>query len=142
MQLDFLILADRAEAVNGKLYLLGGGWDRLGLTSLPGHAFFDVAMGVLIEYLETNERHSFSISLEDEDNRVVLGPITGQVEAGRPPGMRPGQLQRFMLAVRGPFLIPHAGAFSWAVALDGNRVHETRFWVEQVQLAAPSAPAR
>jgi len=36
MQLDFLILADRAEAVNGKLYLLGGAWDRLGLTSLPG----------------------------------------------------------------------------------------------------------
>lgn len=130
MELDFLLVADRAEAVNGKLYLLGGAWDRITLSQFPGSANFDVALGVLVGYTETNERHEFNLTLEDDDNQVVLGPVTGQFELGRPPGLKPAQAQRFMVAVRGPFPIPRAGCYHWVLSLDGHRAGRTTFWAD------------
>ena len=138
MNLDFLLVADRAEAVSGKLYLLGGGWDRITLAQFPGPANFDVALGVLVGYTETNERHQFALTLEDDDNRVVLGPVDGQFELGRPAGLKPAQAQRFIVAVRGPFPLPGPGCYHWVVTLDGRPAGRTTFWAD----AAPAPPAR
>lgn len=132
MRLDFLVVADRAEATGGKLYLLGGGWDRVGLSQFPGAANFDVAIGILVGYNETNEPHEFQLVLEDDDNRPIVGPVGGQFEMGRPPGVKLGQSQRFIVAVRGPFPIQTPGAYHWAVSLDGQRVGQTDFWVDSV----------
>ena len=137
MDLDFLLVADRAEAVNGKLYLLGGGWDRITLSQFPGAANFDVAFGVLVGYTETNERHEFALTLEDDDNQVVFGPVTRHFELGRPPGLKLAQAQRFMMAVRGPFPIPRAGCYHWVVSLDGRHAGRTTFWADPV--AAPGS---
>ena len=130
MDLDFLLLADHAEAVNGKLYLMGGGWDRIALAQFPGPASFDVAMGVLVGYTETNEPHEFQLTLEDDDNEVVLGPVTGQFELGRPPGLKPAQAQRFMVAVRGPFPLQQPGCYHWVATLDGRKAGRTTFWAD------------
>lgn len=130
VELDFLMVADRAEAVGGKLYLLGGGWDRITLTQYPGAANFDVAIGVVVGYTETNERHAFQVTLENDDNQVVLGPIEGQFELGRPPGLKPAQPQRFIVAVRGPFPLPEPGCYHWVVTLDGQRAGQTAFWAD------------
>ncbi|HEY7201575.1 MAG TPA: hypothetical protein VIC57_15245 [Candidatus Dormibacteraeota bacterium] len=130
MDLDFLLVADRAEAMNGKLYLMGGGWDRITLPQFPGAASFDVALGVLIGYGETNMRHEFQLTLEDDDNQVVLGPVTGQFELGRPPGIKPAQAQRFMVAVRGPFPLQAPGCYHWVATLDGRRAGRTTFWAD------------
>lgn len=136
MDPDYLILADRAEAVNGKLYMVGGGWDRAGLTQIPGPANFDIAVGVLVGYNETNMVHRIEIALEDEDNKAVQPPIAAQFELGKPAGMKLGQPQRFQLVVRGPFIIPKAGGYHWVVLLDGDRRATTRFWVDKVDLPA------
>lgn len=138
MNHDYLIVADRAEAVNGKLYLMGGGWDRLGLTAFPGNADFDVAVGILVGYNETNEPHKLEVTLETDDNNVVLGPIGAQFEMGKPPGMKKGQAQRFQMVLRGPFTLPAPGAYHWVVMLDGQRAATTDFWADKVAL--PLAP--
>lgn len=140
MEADYLILADRAEAVNGKLYMVGGGWDRVGLTQIPGPADFDIAVGVLIGYNETNVVHRIEIVLENEDNKVVQQPIVAQFELGKPPGMKLGQPQRFQVVVRGPFIIPEPGGYHWVVSLDGERRATTKFWVDRVELPAGAGP--
>ena len=132
MNLDVLLVADRAEAVNGKLYLMGGGWDRITLPQYPGPANFDVALGVLVGYTETNVRHDFALTMEDDDNQVVLGPVSGQFELGRPPGIKPAQDQRFMVAVRGPFPLPGPGCYHWVATLDGVRAGRTTFWADEM----------
>jgi hypothetical protein len=144
MEADYLILADRAEAVNGKLYMVGGGWDRLGLTNLPGTADFDVAAGVLVGYNETNQPRRLELVLEDEDNQVVLGPIAAQFELGRPAGMKQGQSQRFQVVIRGPFPLPKPGAYHWVLVLDGERKMTTAFWADLVTLptVGPAATDR
>ncbi len=145
MKADYLVLADRAEAVNGKLYMIGGGWDRVAVANVPGPADFDVAAGVLVGYNETNEPHRLELVLEDEDNETVLGPFATQFELGRPPGMKQGQSQRFQLVLRGPFPLPKVGGYHWLLVLDGERTLTTAFWLDTVtlpQVGPPSARGR
>lgn len=140
VRLDFLLLADRAEAINGKLYMVGGGFDRIGVPEVPGTAVYDLAMGFLVDYNETNEPHTFSLSLEDEDGAPVLDPLGGRVEVGRPAGMTPGQEQRVIIVLRGPFPVGGTGGFRWVPELDGIRREATRFFVDRApQTQSPSA---
>ncbi len=140
VQVDYLILADRAEAVNGKIYMVGGGWDRLGLLNIPGPADFDVCAGLLVAYNETNAPHQILLALEDEDNKVIVGPVMAQFEIGRPAGLKLGQTQRFQMVVRGPFPLPRTGAYHWVLSVDGERLALTKFWVDQVQVAVGIPP--
>lgn len=48
---EFLILADRAEVLNGKLYMMGGAWDHVFATNLEGSIPLHIACGVLIPYV-------------------------------------------------------------------------------------------
>ena len=145
MELDFLLLADRAEAVNGKLYMVGGGFDRVLARELEAVGVdIDVAFGVLVDYLETNVRHRFALTLENEDNQEVLPAVQAEFEVGRPPGMMVGQAQRVIYVVRGPFPIRQHGGYHWIVTLDGVRQRPTKFWIQPVnavgQVLPPAAP--
>lgn len=138
MQLDFLILADRAEAINGKLYMVGGGFDRVAVAEVPGTVVYDVALGFMVGYAETNEAHEFSLAMEDADGNIALGPISGRVEVGRPPGMIAGQEQRVIIVIRGPFPVAAEGTFLWVPTLDGQGYPPTR--VHVVHVPPPAIP--
>ncbi len=140
VRLDFLILADKAEAIGGKLYLMGGGFDRVRLATIPGAAQFDVAVGILVGYNETNLKHAFELRCEDPDNNLVFDAPQGAIEVGRPPGMTPGSEQRALLVFAGPFPFRAPGDYSWVIVLNGERQPPTRFRVEQAH--APIAPSR
>lgn len=142
VRLDFLVLADKAEAIGGKLYLMGGGFDRVRLAAIPGAAQFDVAVGILVGYNETNLQHAFELRCEDPDSNLVFDAPRGAIEVGRPPGMAAGSEQRALLVFAGPFPFPAAGDFSWVLVLNGERQPSTKFRVEQAQLLAPVPPPR
>ncbi len=61
ISLDYLLVADGADAVGGKLYLLGGGWDRLMVPQLPGPPAvpFAVALGINVPWNLTNRKIGF-----------------------------------------------------------------------------------
>ncbi len=142
MRLDFLILADKAEAIGGKLYLMGGGFDHVGMTAIPGPAQFDVAMGLLVGYNETNLKHSFELRCEDADGNLVFPSAAGFFEVGRPPGMSAGSEQRALMVFRGPFTFRETGDYSWVVTVNGVPQPATRFRVDRAQLLAPFPQAR
>ena len=120
MKVEFVVLADRAEVLGGKLYLMGGGFDRVGLVQIPGPAQFDVAVSVLVDYHETNVQHSFELGCVDPDGHAVLEPMRGALEVGRPPGMTAGSSQRAMIVLRGPFQFPAPGEYAWNASVDGG----------------------
>ena len=95
--LDYLLVADGADVVNGKLYLLGGGWDRLKVPQLPGPPAvpFAVAVGINVPWSLTNRKLGFSIDVLDADGGEVAQLAGGEFEVGRPPGLRAGTPQRF-----------------------------------------------
>jgi hypothetical protein len=132
MRQEFLMLADGAEATNGKIFILGGGASVHRATDFPADMRADIACSVLIEWGEANRTYAIGLRIIDEDGKVA-GTIGFNHEVGRPPGARPGQDLRTLLAVRGPFQIPHPGGYKIMMELDGKPQEPAfHFWVDKV----------
>jgi hypothetical protein len=138
VSVDFLILADRAEAVNGKLYLMGGGWDRLAIADFAKPVTLSFAVGVLVPWNATNQEHQLDLTIEDFDGRPT-GFHTGvRFTAGRSPSAIPGQSQRIMIAIPAvAHAFPAAGKYTLQATI--NQVVRKR--VEFYIVPAPPRPS-
>lgn len=116
MDIEFLIIADAVEAVNGKLYMIGGGWDRWTSRTFPCPMHLGIAIGLLVPWDETNQRHHISVSIVDADGKQIVPEIGADVEVGRPPGMTLGSAQRAVLAINAGFPLPNPGRYEVRVA--------------------------
>lgn len=137
--IDFLILADKAQALDGKLYMLGGGFDRIS-SDLSSPVPFSVAVGVLVPWGETNRPHSLQITLEDEDSRA-LQSLQAEFRVGRPPHALEGQSFRNILVVDGLWQFDRYGTYRVVAALAER---ETKTAVVHVlpALHSPAPPPR
>ena len=100
MELGFLLLADHSEAINGKVYMVGGGWNVLRLPELPHEWGFHITLGLDVGWDETNTSHDIAISVHDPDGHEVGDGLAGRVR-GRPaagdarrPGAAAGDVDR------------------------------------------------
>jgi hypothetical protein len=124
-----LILADSAQVAEGKLNVLGGGWNITGPDPVP----FALAGIIEVPWQETNRNHAFRFELIDLDGNpvVVDGPqgqqpvaFDGGFEVGRPPGVRVGSFQPMAFAVNcAPLPLPPASHFEWRFSING-KAHE------------------
>ena len=89
-RVEWLILADEAEVVNGKLYMMGGGWDRLTAQSLPWRQHMAIAVAIRVPWMDTNRQTSVEIDLQDGAG-TSLAKVDGQFVVGRPAQSVPGQ---------------------------------------------------
>ncbi|MGA2286632.1 MAG: hypothetical protein ABSG55_10235 [Dehalococcoidia bacterium] len=108
--IDFLILADSAAEVQGKLYLLGGGWNLYRSNSYPTTFPFGLAGGILIPWSETNRQHPVSFVIKASEGDQLLR-VDAQVEIGREAGLKPGMTQRVVMAIQGQVTLPQAGTY-------------------------------
>jgi hypothetical protein len=131
MRAEWIILADAAEVVNSKLYLMGGGWDRL-IVNQPFPVQQPVALAVSFEvdWNETNVRRPVELRIEDEDGRQ-LARVNAQIEAGRPAGITPGQSQRVQMAFRLPLRFEKPGDFAVTAWIEDELAGRTRFSVAE-----------
>ncbi len=98
VEIDFLLLADRAEAINGKLYTLGAAWDRIVVNDFTKPLNISVALGVLVPWNATNQNHKVTLTLRDADGNLIDFRIDASFIAGRPAFLN-GETQRVLLAV-------------------------------------------
>lgn len=87
-EIDYLLLADHAVVVDGKLYLAGGGWDRVTPPAFPHQMMVGLAAGVRVPFTETDDSHTVKIRLEDSGNAEPVFEIEAELQVGRPPGSR------------------------------------------------------
>lgn len=121
-----MLLADSAQAVGGKLYILGGGWSVTG----PGPRASAIALKIEVPWDETNRQHKLLLRLLDSDGHPVLVPSpTGEVpleipasfEVGRPAGLMPGTPIDVPAAISiGPVQIPPGRRYVWRLSIDGR----------------------
>ncbi len=121
-----LLLCDSAQAVNGKLYILGGGWSIIGPTIGPTA----LALKISVPWNEANRKHNVSIKLLTADGRpfMVPGPVEKQeqevridaeIEVGRPPGLVEGAPLDTVMAINiGPLPLPPGQRFEWVVEIN------------------------
>ena len=127
MEIDFLILADAAQVAEGKLYLMGGGWDRLAVNMLPATQMVGIAVAVVVPWAETNTPHTLTLTIDDEDGAAVLPPVTVRVEVGRPPGLAAGAEQRVLVAFNAQLQLPRLGGYAISAALEDGAQKRLRF---------------
>ncbi len=127
-----MMLADSAQVVGGKLYLLGGGWSTIGPEPTP----FAVVLLIEVPWNETNHRFQFKLELVTEDDQAVVVPtpqgerpvvLEGAFEVGRPAGMRAGMPLNVPIAINLPHLpLAPDHVYVWRLALDGRTEDDWR----------------
>jgi len=127
MDVDFLTLADSAQVVGDKLYMLGGGWNFVNAPQFPAQHSMSVAVGFSVDWMETNRRHDFRIELRNEDDGHKLADVAGQFEAGRPAGIPPGTTQKVLLAFSFAVSIERAGQYVVRLFLNGQDAKHQAF---------------
>ncbi len=106
----------------------------------PGPYNMAIAVQLLLPWNEANQRKKLEISLVTNDGEPVVGPdgkpivITGEVEAGRPPGIRQGSDLEVALALNVTLPIP-PGQYRWNLELAEDLLTAVAF---EVLTAPPS----
>ena len=133
-EIEYVTVADHADAINGKLYLHGAGWSDIlqpaGPDGRPAVVHMGIAVSVLVGWNETNRRFPLAIKIVHEDGDE-LAMIAAQIEAGRPPGITHGTDFRNFLAIVANLTFPKYGRYDVRAELEGAhrsvtfRVHPT-----------------
>jgi len=121
-----MLLADAAQAVGGKLYVLGGGWSVTGPEPSP----MAIALKLEVPWDLANMRHAWQLELLDADGHAALLAdregdqtimLAGEFEVGRPPGLKPGTPLDLALALNiGPLPLFPGGRYVWRLSIDGE----------------------
>ncbi|MEX2587407.1 MAG: hypothetical protein WD602_05360 [Actinomycetota bacterium] len=118
-----MMLADSAQAVNGKLYILGGGWSIAG----PGPVTFSIVVKIQVPWEQANQKQQMLLRLEDGDGQVVeIGgkkmEFPGEFEVGRPSGVPIGipiDLKPMVVNLHNAQLEP-GSRYVWRMLLNGE----------------------
>jgi hypothetical protein len=129
MEIGFLLLCDHSEAVNGKLYLTGGGWNVLRLPELPHEWSFSIGLGIDVAYHETNDPHELVVSVQDPDGVELGDGLTANFETGRPPGLPQGQEQRLVMSIAATATFATPGPHAAVVNVNGEELARSRFYL-------------
>jgi hypothetical protein len=120
-----ILLCDSAEAVNGKLYILGGGWSVTG----PGPVASAIALRIDVPWNDTNRPIAVRVELLDADGAPAQIPAPGPdgatqgvavdigFEVGRPPGTPLDAAVAFPIP---PLQLRPGSRYVWKVSIDGE----------------------
>jgi hypothetical protein len=122
-----MLLADSAQAVGGKLYVLGGGWSICGPDPMP----MAIAVDIKVPWHLAAEEHTFRLQLLNADGRPVTVEndsgeqqisLEGTFRVGEPvPGVKAGTPMDGCLAVNvGPIPLPSGDRFEWRLWINGQ----------------------
>ena len=132
VSVDFLLVANHVEVINGLLYVSGGGWTehRRPMTPQgPTLSHLGIGVSVLVPWTATNQAHTLRIVIEDEDATPLLN-IDGQINVGRPPTLPAGSEQSVLLGFPLNIQFPHAGTYRAVASVDGGG--DAKHWTFRV----------
>jgi len=138
VDVEWVMLADRAEILGNKLYVMGGGWDVVTvLGPLPAQHLCGIAASFLADWNnDTNRPHDVEVEVQSEDG-VQIWAMRGQLEVGRPPGIRPGQRQRTQIAANLGLSLPTLGTYVVIARVGDEELARVQFNVVAGQTPAP-----
>jgi hypothetical protein len=126
----FMILCDYAEEIGGKLYVVGGGWNRTARADTAGD--FYLAGKLLVPWTDANRPHVLRVALKTADGQDVMQgeqavQIIGKLEVGRPPGLTEGTDLDLPLAIPIKNITLPEGRYRWEVAIDDEIATDVSF---------------
>ena len=131
VQIKMMVAADAAQAVNGKLYILGGGFDRINMPTQPFEFRFELALLIEVPWTATNEPYQLVVELLDADGQPVGYRAEVEMETGRPPGSRRGASFTVPLALPVFAEFPGPGRYTLRGSINGIE-QEQRVSIEAI----------
>ncbi len=132
--IEFVMVADHAAAVEGRLYINGGGWTDIQRPVVAGQppppTAFSIALSVHVPWGETNRPIPLKVVIEDEDGKRPFPEISMPLVVWRPPQLPVGQAQYFHAALQAVVPFPKPGGYRAVVTIDGDR--DTRTWAFRI----------
>ena len=135
-QVEFAFIADAVQAVAGKLYVIGGGWDTLFVRSFPArHPTMGIGVRVRVPWSDVDE-FSLSVDLVDEDGTSLFKgrTLTQRIKVVRAIGMPVGGDMGVVRAFTfNNLTFPKSGGYSFRLLVDDVEVSRLRFRLRQRQ---------
>lgn len=130
---DVALLADAVQAVRGKLFILGGGWDTLWVPRFPArHPSLAIGLRLRVPVSWAREELNLSVELQDADGHPVLPkPLAHDVRLPAP-GRQPSNATDFGVVRSFTFnnlVFQSQGSYSFVISVDGEPVSRLRFTV-------------
>jgi hypothetical protein len=143
MEVD-AFLADSVVAVQGKLYALGVGWNRIVVPTFPArHDRIGIGLLFRLPAGTRNERRRFDLRVEGPDGREIqLGTRprgTGRLGGEFTAGAADEQIVPIALNLNG-MPLTEAGGYRFVVSLGGDDVKVLPFSVAQMSSAPSTEP--
>lgn len=130
---DVALLADSVQAVRGKLFILGGGWDTLWVREFPArHPSLAIGLRLRIPVSWHSDRLRLSVELQDADGKNALpNTLAHEIRVPRrtenPLGTTDYGLVRSFTFNNLRF--DSEGAYSFVISVDEEPVSRIRFTV-------------
>ena len=128
LKVEWVMLADAVDIVNGKLYVLGGGWESVTAEELPLLLSCGIAVAISVPWGEANHRHQHEIEVRDADGKTAA-KIMGYFEVGRPVGISPGSRQRVQIGMMLVLQFDCIGTYEVVVRVNDRDLQTTTFTV-------------
>ena len=120
-RIESFMAADAAEAVNGKLYLMGGNIDTVFAPTFPALIRFSFAAILRVPWGDTNRRFPVEGRIASFDGDEMGWELRGEIEAGRPAGARVGGEISISLAAPVQFEASAAVDFTLSLTFAGDQ---------------------
>ena len=116
-EIDHLLTADFAEIVNGKLYVMGAGWDTITPPEYPTTIRLGIVVGIRVPYRDAGTKHHVTITLRNGPTELLR--MEADVETNRRPG---GRVDATLVPLAVNHIIPLAepGALELTADVDGR----------------------
>ena len=144
MKIEYAVLADAAQAVGGKVFILGGGWNVFRAASFPAPVQLAVAIGLGFTSNEVGIKFPLNVSIADEAGVPIIPEMKGQVETGpTAPDVPKTASVKIPVAININLSLPHPGTYGIVVTAGSSTAQlsfEAIFAGQKVQFA-PEGPA-
>ena len=132
---DVALLADSVQAVRGKLFVLGGGWDTLWVGQFPArHPSLAIGLRLRVPISWRSESLRLTVELQDADGRGLLPrPLSQEIKLPTRTPQQPdatdyGLIRSFTF---NNLRFDHDGNYSFVISVDDEPVSRIRFTVRE-----------
>ncbi|MGD2100884.1 MAG: hypothetical protein PVG83_01490 [Acidimicrobiia bacterium] len=130
---DVALLADSIQAVRGKLFVLGGGWDTLWVSGFPArHPSLAIGLRLRVPVSWESDKLRLAVELQDADGKSLLpAPLSHEIKLPTRK-LHPTTATDFGLVRSFTFnnlRFDDEGAYSFVISVDDEPVSRLRFSV-------------
>lgn len=133
---EWILLADYAEVVRGKLYVMGGGWEHLVVNKLPHRRTIGIGVALRVPATEADKQHNVTVELFGPEDKQ-LASVNARVSVRRT-AITPGSHSaRVQLAVDVGVEFRAVGTYAVQTRIDGTPDSRIIFTVREGRQQQP-----